>query len=58
MNLSLRSQVIGSAHRLSERNISVKFNEINICSKGSVDMERTRNSSVNSLTCDLDLESR
>ena len=47
-----------SAHRLTERDIWVKFNENR--PKSSGDMERTRNSRVNplTLTCDLDLESR
>ena len=47
-----------SAHRLTERNFRLKFNESR--PKGSGDMKRTRNSMVNHLTliCDLDLESR
>ena len=45
-----------SAHRLTERNIWVKFNENQ--SKGSGDMEITRNSRVNPLTLTCDLESR
>ena len=46
-----------SAHRLTERNIWVKF--IENLSKGSEDMEQAQTSSVNSMTlkCDLDLES-
>ena len=58
LTFSLCSRVIGSAHRLTERNILVKFNENR--PKGSGDMERTRNSRVNplTLTCDLYLESR
>ena len=53
LTLSLHSRVIGSANRLTERNIWVKFNENH--SKGSGDMEWTRISRVNSitLTCDL-----
>ena len=56
LTLSLCSRVIGSAHRLTERKIFVKFNENRL--KGSGDMER-ENSRVNpfTLTCDLDLES-
>ena len=48
---------MGSAHRLTYRNIRVKFN-INL-SKGSGDMVRIQNSSVNHMTLkrDLDLES-
>ena len=48
LTLSLCSRVIGSAHRLAERNIWVKFNENRL--KGSGDMEWTRNSMVNLLT--------
>ena len=47
---------MGSAHRLTERNIWVKLNENR--PKGSGDVEGTQNSKVNPLTCDLDLESR
>ena len=52
------SRVIGSAHRLTERNNLVKFNENQ--PKGSGDMEMTRNSRVNplTLTCKLDFELR
>ena len=54
LTLSLCSLVIGSAHRLTERNIWVKFNE-----KGSGDMEWTRIEGICPMTlkCDLDLES-
>ena len=47
-----------SAHRLTKRNIRLKYHENQ--PKGSGDMERTRNSRVKhlTLTCDLDLESR
>ena len=45
-----------SPHWLTERNVWVKFKENR--PKGSGDMERTQNSRVNPLTCDLDLESR
>ena len=45
-----------SAHRLTERNIWVKFNE-NL-PKGSEDMERTGNARVNHLTLTCDLEPR
>ena len=47
-----------SADLLTEWNIWVKFNENR--QKGSGDMEWTRNSRVNPLTlnCDIDLESR
>ena len=47
-----------SAHRLTKRKIYVKFNQNQ--SKGSGDMEQTRNSRAHclTLTCDLDLESR
>ena len=45
-----------SAHRLTESNIWVKFNE-NLL-KGSGDKERTENSRVNHLACDHGLESR
>ena len=49
---------MGIAHRLSERNVCVKFNENR--PKGSGDIEQTRNSRVNplTLTCDHSLESR
>ena len=43
-------------HRLTERNIWVKFNENQ--PKGSGDMEKTRNSRVNPLTVTCDLDSR
>ena len=43
-----------SAHRLTERNILVKFNEN--FPKDSGDIEQTQNSMVNHLTFDLDLE--
>ena len=62
-DLDLVSRKLGhvamcSAHRLTERNIEVKFNENR--PKCSEDMERTQNARVNhlTLTCDLDLESR
>ena len=45
-----------SAYCLIKMNIRVKFNEK--CPKGSGDMERTRNSRVNSMTLTCDLESR
>ena len=51
MTLSLGSWVICSAHRLTERNIWVKFNENQF--KGSGDMEMTRYSRVNPLTLSL-----
>ena len=41
LTLSLCSRVIGSAHRLTERNIWVKFNEN---AQRVQDMEQTRNS--------------
>ena len=47
---------MSSAHRHTERNIWVKFNENR--PKGSRDMERTRNSSVNPLTVTWSLGSR
>ena len=55
--MSLCSQVISPAHCLTERNIWVRLSENR--SKGSEDMEWTRNSRVNhmTLTCDLDIES-
>ena len=55
LTLSLHTLEIGSAHRLTERNILVKFNEHLF--KGSADMERTRNRRVNpmNMKCDLDL---
>ena len=56
MTLSLRRRVMGSAHRLTERNIWMKFNE-NRC-KGSGDTEGTRNLRVNLMTLTCDLESR
>ena len=49
---SLGSWAMCSAHRLTERNIWVKFNEIR--PKVSGDLKRTRNSRVNPLTCDLE----
>ena len=45
-----------SAHRLTKRNSWVTFNENQ--SKGSGDMEITRNPRVNPLTLTCDLESR
>ena len=47
---------MGSAHCLTMRNIGMKYNETS--SKGLGDMEQTRNSRVNHMTlnCDLDLE--
>ena len=56
MTLNLRSRIMGSAQRLTERSIYVKFNENR--SKGSGDIEQTRNSRVNPMTlnCDHDLE--
>ena len=45
-----------SAHRLTNRNISVKFHENR--SKSSGDIEWTRNSRVNPLTLTCDLQSR
>ena len=59
LTLTLGSWVMCSAHRLTERNIWVKFNE-NRPKKCSGDMEQTRNARVNplTLTCDLDIESR
>ena len=51
MTLSLGSWVMCSAHRLTERNIWVMFNENR--PKGFGGMERTRNSSVNHLTLNL-----
>ena len=45
LTLSLRSQVIGSAHGLTERNIRVKLNKNRL--KGSRGIERTGNSMVN-----------
>ena len=56
MTLSLCSQVIGSAHYLTKRNICGMLNEDRL--KGSGDMERTRKSRVNPLTLTCDLESR
>ena len=50
------SRAIGSAHHLTERKIWVKFDDNH--PKGSGDMKQTRNSRVNTLTCDLELESR
>ena len=47
---------MGYAHCLTGRNIWVKLNENR--PKGSGDIERTRNSSVNPLNCDHGLESR
>ena len=41
LTLSLRSWVICSAHRLTEKNIRVKFNENR--SKGSGDIQWTQN---------------
>ena len=41
-----------SAPRLTERNIWVKLKENR--PKGSVDKEKTQNSRVNPLTCDLE----
>ena len=54
---SLHSQVIGFVYFLTEIIIWVMFNEN--CLKGSRDLEQTRNTRVNSMTlnCDLDLES-
>ena len=54
MTLSLSSWVLGSAHRLTERNIWVKFNENS--SKSSGDMEQTWNGTINLMTmkCDID----
>ena len=46
---------MGSTHHLTERNLWVKFNENH--SKGSGDMERTRNSRVNPMNLKCDLES-
>ena len=45
-----------STHRLTERNIWVKFNES--CPKCSGDMGQTQNLRVNLLTLTRDLESR
>ena len=47
---------MGSTHRFAEIDIRMKFNENR--SKDLVDMEQTRNSSVNpiALNCDLDIE--
>ena len=50
--MSLGSWVMCSADRFTEWNIWVKFNENR--PDGSGDMERTRNSRVNPLTCDLE----
>ena len=57
LTLSLHILEIGSAHRLTERNIWVKFNEHLF--KGSADMERTRNRRLNpmNMKCGLDLAS-
>ena len=55
LNLSLHSRVMSSAHCLTERNIWVKFNENR--SKGFGDMEWARNSRVNPMTLNWDLES-
>ena len=52
LTLSLCSQVIDSAHHITESNIWVKFNENP--PKGSGDMEQTQNSRLNHLTCDLE----
>ena len=52
LTLSLCSQVIGSANHLTERNIWLKFNENR--PNGSGDMEKTRNSRVNPMICDLE----
>ena len=52
LTLSLCSQVLGSGHYLTQRNIWVKINE-NLL-KGIGDMEWIRNSRVNPLTCDLE----
>ena len=56
MTLTLQTRIIGSAHRLTERNISAKFIVNRL--KGSGDIERTQTRNVNSITlkCDLDLE--
>ena len=56
MTLSLGSWAMCSAHRLTERNIWVKFNENH--PKVSGDMQRTQNSRVNHLTLTCDLDSR
>ena len=56
LTLSLHSRVIGSAHRLTERNIWAKFIENRL--KGSGEMTRTRNSRVNPLTLTCDLQSK
>ena len=55
--LCLCSRVMCSAHCFTERNIWMKLNENH--SKGSGDMEQTRNRKVNPmiLKYDLDLES-
>ena len=50
LTLGMCSRVISSAHHLTERNIWVKFNENT--PKGSGDIERTRISRENPLTCD------
>ena len=55
LTLSLRSRVIGSAHRRTERNIWVKFIENR--SKGSGDMGRIQNSRVNHMTLTFSLGS-
>ena len=57
LTLSTHSQAMGSAHGLTERNIWVKLSENR--SKGSGDMEGTRNPKVNPMTlkCDHDLKS-
>ena len=59
LTLCLRGRVISFSHRLTERNISVKFNKKNRL-KGSGDMERIQNSWVNhlNLTRDPGLHSR
>ena len=44
-----------SAHQLNESNIQVKYNENH--SKGSGDMEQTRNSRVNPMILNCGLES-
>ena len=56
LTLSMYSQVIGSAHFLTERNIWMEFNENGL--KGSGDMDRTQNSRVNPMTLTCDFESR
>ena len=52
LTLSLCSQVIGSAHCPTEGNIWMTLTENGL--KDSGDMERTQNSRVNPLTCDLE----